>query len=79
MENLTFIENVLIFIALNAIALLAINIKKNGKYIAFAISLVSSITFFAMLYSRDIFRLGELFVLEGIKDSFIIKHFNDSY
>lgn len=67
MENLTFVQNVLIFIALNAIALLAINIKKNGKYIAFGLSLISAITFFAMLYSGDTFELGELFTLDGNK------------
>ena len=59
MENFTFIENVIAFITLNAIALLAINIKKNGKYIAFGLSLISAVTFFAMLYSRDKFILGE--------------------
>jgi NADH:ubiquinone oxidoreductase subunit 2 (subunit N) len=67
MENLTFVQNVIIFIALNAAALLAINIKKNGKYIAFGLSLVSAVTFFAMLYSRDKFNLGELFTLDGNK------------
>jgi len=67
MENLTFVGNVLIFIALNAAALLALNIKKNGKYIAFGLSLISAITFFAMLYSSDSFYLGELFTLEGNK------------
>lgn len=67
MENLTFIQNVLIFIGLNAAALLAINIKKNGKYIAFGLSLISAISFFAMLYARDKFSLGELFSLDGNK------------
>jgi NADH-quinone oxidoreductase subunit N len=67
MENLSFVQNVVIFIALNAAALLAINIKKNGKYIAFGLSLVSAITFFAMLYTQDHFAIGELFTLEGNK------------
>lgn len=67
MENLSFVENVIFFIALNAAALLSLNIKKNGKYIAFGLSLISSIVFFAMLYSRDAFHLGELFTLDGNK------------
>lgn len=67
MENLSFVENVIFFIALNAAALLSLNIKKNGKYIAFGLSLISSIIFFAMLYSRDAFYLGELFTLDGNK------------
>ena len=67
MENLTFVQNVLIFIVLNAAALLALNIKKNGKYIAFSLSLIAGITFFAMLFQRDVFTLGELFTLDGNK------------
>lgn len=67
MENLTFVENVLIFIALNAVALLSLNIRKYGKYISFGLSLSSAVTFFCMLYSRDAFHLGELFTLDGNK------------
>ena len=67
MENFTFVQNVIIFIALNAAALLAINIKRNGKYIAFGLSLISAVTFYAMLYLRDKFILGELFTLDGNK------------
>jgi NADH-quinone oxidoreductase subunit N len=67
MENLTFVGNVIIFIALNAAALLALNFKKGGKYIAFGLSLVAAITFFGMLYGRDSFELGELFTLNGNK------------
>jgi NADH-quinone oxidoreductase subunit N len=67
MEKLTFVGNVIIFIALNAAALLALNIKKNGKYIAFGLSLISAIIFFGMLYSDDVFHLGELFTLDGNK------------
>lgn len=63
MENLTFVSNVIVFITLNAIALLALSIKKNGKYIAFSLSLLAAITFFVMLYSSDTFQLGELFTL----------------
>ncbi|RPJ75722.1 MAG: hypothetical protein EHM20_08490 [Alphaproteobacteria bacterium] len=67
MENITFVGNVLVFIALNAAALLALNVKKNGKYIAFGLSLVAAIVFYAMLYTSDSFHLGELFSLEGNK------------
>ncbi|MFA6237242.1 MAG: proton-conducting transporter membrane subunit [Bacteriovorax sp.] len=67
MENLTFVQNVIIFIALNAAALLALNIKNSGKYIAFGLSLVAAIIFFCMLYSRDVFHLGELFTIDGNK------------
>ncbi len=67
MENLSFVQNVLIFIGLNAAALLSLNIKKNGKYIAFGLSLIASITFFAMLYTQDVFNLSELFTLDGNK------------
>lgn len=67
MENLTFVQNVILFIALNAAALMAINIKKNGKYIAFGLSLISAVAFLGMLYSRDRFSLGELFTLDGNK------------
>ena len=67
MENATFIQNVIIFIALNSAALLAINIKNVGKYISFALSLVAAITFFAMLYSHEAFSLGDLFLLDGNK------------
>ena len=72
MENATFIQNVIIFIALNSAALLAINIKNVGKYISFALSLVAAITFFAMLYSHEVFSLGDLFLLDGNK-IFLIK------
>lgn len=65
MENLTFAQNIIVFIALNAAALLAVTIKKNGKYIAFALSLLSAFAFLIMLYSNTSFHLGELFSLEG--------------
>ena len=67
MENLTFVQNVLIFIGLNALALLSLNIKKYGKYVSFGLSLIAGITFFAMLFSRDTFALGDLFTLDGNK------------
>ncbi len=67
MENLSFVQNVIIFIALNAAALLSLNIKKNGKYIAFGLSLVASVVFFAMLYTQDVFNLSDLFTLDGNK------------
>jgi NADH-quinone oxidoreductase subunit N len=67
MENLSFVQNVLVFIALNSVALLALNLKKYGKYWAFALSLIAAIVFYLMLYSRDVFNLGELFTLEGNK------------
>ena len=67
MENLTFVQNVLIFIAFNAAALLSLNIKKFGKYISFGLSFIAAVTFFSMLYSRDVFTLGDLFTLDGNK------------
>ncbi len=67
MENLTFVQNILIFIGLNAIALLSLNVKKYGKYISFGLSLTAAVVFFAMLYMRDSFSLGELFTLDGNK------------
>ncbi len=67
MENLTFVENILIFIALNAAALLSLNIKKVGKQIAYGLSLIAAVTFFCMLYQRDVFTLSELFTLDGNK------------
>jgi NADH-quinone oxidoreductase subunit N len=67
MEHLTFLQNILIFIALNSLALLTINIKKNGKYISYALSLISSITFLSMLFMRDAFTLSDLFFIDGNK------------
>ena len=67
MENLTFVQNVLIFIALNAAALLTLNLKKHGKYVSFALSLISAIVFFGMLFTNDTFVLGKLFTLDGNK------------
>ncbi|MBY0414296.1 MAG: hypothetical protein K2Q18_09025 [Bdellovibrionales bacterium] len=67
MENLTFVQNVLIFLGLNAVALLCLNVKKNGKYISFAATLLAALIFFAMLFSRELFTLSELFSLEGKK------------
>lgn len=67
MENLTFLQNILIFIALNAVALLTINIKKHGKTISFALGLISSMVFLGMLFSEDKFTLSEMFILDGNK------------
>jgi NADH-quinone oxidoreductase subunit N len=67
MENLNFVQNVLIFLGLNGIALLSLNVKNVGKYIAFGASLIAALIFFGMLFSRDIFTLSELFTLEGNK------------
>ncbi|MGZ3789103.1 MAG: NADH-quinone oxidoreductase subunit N [Bacteriovorax sp.] len=67
MENLSFVQNVIIFIALNAAALLSLNIKKKGKYIAFGLSLIAAVTFFSMLYIQDSYNLSELFTLDGNK------------
>lgn len=67
MENLNFVQNVLIFLGLNAVGLLCLNVKNNGKYISFGATLIAAITFFAMLFSQDIFTLSELFSLEGNK------------
>jgi NADH-quinone oxidoreductase subunit N len=65
MENLNFLQTILIFIGLNSLALLALNIKNYGKIISFWLALISSIVFFGMLFSSDTFALGELFTLEG--------------
>lgn len=67
MENLTFVQNVLIFIALNAAALLCLNVKNIGKQIAFGLSLLAAVVFFGMLYQNDVFTLSELFTLDGNK------------
>lgn len=67
MENLSFVQNVLAFITLNSIALLSLNIKKHGKHIGFGLSLVAAVAFYFMLFTQDVFRLGELFTLEGNK------------
>ena len=67
MENLTFVQNVLIFLGLNAVALLCLNVKNNGKYISFGATILAAIVFFVMLFSRDIFLLSELFTLDGNK------------
>lgn len=67
MENLTFVQNILIFLGLNAVALLCLNIKNNGKYISFGAAILAAIVFFVMLFSRDIFTLSELFTLDGNK------------
>ncbi len=67
MENLTFVQNVLIFLGLNAVALLCLNVKNLGKYISFGATLVAAITFFGMLFSSNSFTLSELFSLEGNK------------
>lgn len=67
MENLTFLQNILIFIGLNSLALLTINWKEHGKKASFFLTLVSSIVFLAMLFTRDSFTLSEMFKLEGNK------------
>ena len=50
MENLTFVQNVLIFLGLNGVALLCLNVKKHGKYLSFAATLIAAMVFFAMLF-----------------------------
>lgn len=65
MENLNFVNNVLIFIALNSLGLLGLNVKSYGKYIGFFASLIAGIVFLGMLFTNDIFMLSELFSLEG--------------
>jgi NADH-quinone oxidoreductase subunit N len=67
MDNLTFLQNIILFIALNAVALLTITIKEHGKKISFALALLSSIIFFGMLFNRDVFTLSEMFLLDGNK------------
>lgn len=67
MENLTFVHNSLIFIAINSIALLAINFKKVGRQISFYSTLAAAIIFFLMLFFRETFTLSELFILDGNK------------
>ena len=67
MENMNFAQNVIIFIALNALALLALNVKNYGRHISYALSLVAGVVFLAMLFMKQSFALGELFTLEGNK------------
>ena len=67
MENLNFVQNVLIFLGLNAIALLCLNVKKYGKYLSFGTSLIAAVVFFGMLFGQDSYTLSELFTLEGNK------------
>ncbi len=65
MENLNFLQTVLIFIGLNSIALLTLSLKKYGKIISFCFALLSAIVFFGMLFTSDSFALGEMFSLDG--------------
>jgi NADH-quinone oxidoreductase subunit N len=65
MNNLTFLPNILVFVGINGLALLGLNIKNYGKHIAFWLALLSSVVFFGMLFGSDNFALGELFSLEG--------------
>lgn len=67
MENLNFVQNVLIFLALNAVGLLTLNVKNVGKYISFGATLLAALVFFGMLFSQEVFTLSELFSLEGNK------------
>lgn len=67
MENLNFVQNVLIFLALNAVGLLTLNVKNVGKYISFGSTLLAGLVFFGMLFSQEVFTLSELFSLEGNK------------
>ena len=67
MENLNFVQNVLIFLGLNAVGLLTLNVKNHGKYISFGATLLAALVFFGMLFSQEVFTLSELFSLEGNK------------
>jgi NADH-quinone oxidoreductase subunit N len=67
MENLSFVQNVLIFLGLNAVSLLSLNVKKYGKYISYGFSLIAAIVFFCMLFTQESFALSELFTLDGNK------------
>ena len=67
MENLNFVQNVLIFLGLNAVGLLALNVKKHGKYISFGATLLAGLAFIGMLFSQEVFTQSELFSLEGNK------------
>jgi NADH-quinone oxidoreductase subunit N len=67
MENLSFVQNILIFLSLNAVALLTLNVKKNGKYISFAFNLIAGFVFLIMLFGNDSFTLSDSFSLEGNK------------
>jgi len=46
---------------------MVVNWKKYGKYLAYGLSLISSVVFFAMLFQRSRFGLGEFFTLDGNK------------
>lgn len=67
MENLNFVQNVIIFLALNAVGLLTLNVKNVGKYISFGATLLAGLVFFGMLFGQEVFTLSELFSLEGNK------------
>ena len=67
MENLSFVQNILIFLGLNAVALLALNVKNNGKYISFGSTLIAGFIFLYMLFGNESFALSESFSLEGNK------------
>ncbi len=67
MEQLSFLNNIIIFIVINSIALLTLNIKKVGKFLTHTLSLVSVFIFLGMLFTRDSFALSEMFLLDGNK------------
>ncbi len=67
MDSLSFLNNILIFVALNCLALLAINIREHGKRLAFGLSLISSILFLGMLFLRDSFSLSDMYFIDGNK------------
>jgi len=67
MENFTFVQNVLIFLSINAVSLLCLNLKKYGKYISYATTLIAAIVFFASLFDANSYGISDLFTLEGNK------------
>lgn len=65
MENLSFVQNILVFLGLNAVALLTLNVKKHGRCISFGSTLLAGFVFLFMLFSNDSFTLSDSFSLEG--------------
>lgn len=65
MENLSFVQNILVFLGLNAVALLTLNVKKHGRYISFGSTLLAGFVFLFMLFSDSSFTLSDSFSLEG--------------
>ncbi|MCK6594589.1 MAG: hypothetical protein L6Q33_05260 [Bacteriovoracaceae bacterium] len=67
MEQMNFLNNVLVFIGFISLAVVTINWKRDGRILGFFFNLVASLAFFGMLFQADQFQLSELVVIEGNK------------